>query len=73
MMGNNELVLNSATMVQALQLWADSVFKIPIVIDGVEPYGGGVGGARQWRVTTSKPPDIPLANPVVANSEGPYR
>lgn len=36
MKGNNELRLNHATMIEALQLWIDSKFKGPLRVESVE-------------------------------------
>lgn len=36
MKGRNTLTLNHATVVAALQLWADATFKTPVLVVGVE-------------------------------------
>lgn len=36
MKGNNELRINHATMIEAVQLWVDSKFKEPLRVENVE-------------------------------------
>jgi hypothetical protein len=36
MKGNNEILLNAATMIEAVQLWADANFKEPVTVLAVD-------------------------------------
>ncbi len=51
MKGRNTLTLNHATMVAALQLWADATFKVPVRIESVEHKNRGNGDDFEVEIT----------------------
>lgn len=44
MKGQNTIELNQATVIEALNLWAEKHFKEPVEIASVQPLSGTLGG-----------------------------
>jgi len=54
MKGNNEFILNQATMLNAVQLWLNDQFKIPPTATSVEQTGTG-SYSREFTVKVASP------------------
>lgn len=53
MKGNNEIILNQATMIEAVQMWIDHCFKEPnVTVTCVSSEGHGL--ADQYRIYISE-------------------
>jgi hypothetical protein len=59
MQGNNTLILNTATMIEAVQLWLDSRMQAPVpAVTAVEPDKANYGSAT-FKVELSADADRP--------------
>ena len=54
MIGNNEFILNEATMMEAVQLWLNDQFKVPPTVTSIEQSKTG-SYSKEFTVKVSVP------------------
>jgi hypothetical protein len=58
MKGNNEIILNTATMIEAMQLWVDANFKDPPRVTGIDRADNG--HCATFKVKLEEPKGNPI-------------